>query len=86
MATALNAAWASVLLRQGAAGPSPALVADGRHLVADVVTSVGVLVGVGLVAVTGILWLDPLLAALTALNILWSGWPADAQQRRRADG
>ena len=37
-------------------------------------TSGGVLVGVGLVALTGILWLDPLLAALTALNILWSGW------------
>ena len=44
-----------------------------RHLVADVVTSAGVLVGVGLVALTGVLWLDPLLAALTAVNILWSG-------------
>ena len=38
------------------------------------VTSGGVLVGVGLVALTGMLWLDPLMAALTALNILWSGW------------
>jgi cation diffusion facilitator family transporter len=42
-------------------------------LVSDVVTSAGVLVGVGLVALTGRLWLDPLLAALTAANILWSG-------------
>ena len=41
---------------------------------ADVVTSLGVLVGVGAVALTGRLWLDPLIAALTALNILWSGW------------
>jgi cation diffusion facilitator family transporter len=73
VATALNAGWATVLLRQGRAARSPALVADARHLFADVVTSCGVLVGVGLVAVTGILLLDPLLAALTALNILWSG-------------
>ena len=73
-ATALNAAWAAVLFRQGRRAKSPALLADARHLVSDVVTSGGVLVGVGLVALTGILWLDPLLAALTALNILWSGW------------
>ena len=38
------------------------------------VTSAGVIVGVGLVALTGILWLDPLLAALTAANILFSGF------------
>ncbi len=73
VATALNAGWATVLFREGRRARSPALVADARHLVADVVTSGGVLVGVGLVALTGILWLDPLLAALTALNILWSG-------------
>jgi cation diffusion facilitator family transporter len=72
-ATTMNAAWAAVLFRQGRRAKSPALLADGRHLVSDVVTSGGVLVGVGLVAVTDILWLDPLLAALTALNILWSG-------------
>ncbi len=73
VATALNAGWATVLFREGRRARSPALVADARHLVADVVTSGGVLAGVGLVALTGILWLDPLLAALTALNILWSG-------------
>jgi cation diffusion facilitator family transporter len=50
------------------------LVADGRHLLTDVVTSGGVLVGVLLVAVTGWVVLDPALAALVALNILWSGW------------
>jgi len=40
----------------------------------DVVTSSGVLIGVALVAVTGTLILDPLIAGLVALNILWSGW------------
>jgi cation diffusion facilitator family transporter len=70
----VNGVWAWMLLRQGREARSPALTADGRHLVADVITSVGVLVGVGLVALTGWLILDPLLAALVALNILWSGW------------
>ncbi len=74
VATALNAAWAAVLFRRGRAARSPAMVADARHLVSDVVTSVGVLVGVGLVVLTGILWFDPLLAALTAANILFSGF------------
>ena len=73
LATAINAGWAMVLFRQARVGRSPALRADGRHLMSDVVTSGGVILGVGLVALTGILWLDPLLAALTALNILWSG-------------
>lgn len=73
VASGVNAAWALYLGRRGKALRSPALMADARHLLADVVTSVGVLVGVGLVALTGILWLDPLLAALTAANILISG-------------
>jgi cation diffusion facilitator family transporter len=72
-ATAGNAAWAVVLTRRGKGLGSPALLADARHLFADVVTSTGVIVGVALVASTGLLWFDPLLAALTALNILWSG-------------
>lgn len=74
VATALNAIWAWVLIRRGRRLGSPALVADGRHLVADVATSLGVIIGVGLVALTGILWIDPALAAATAANILWSGW------------
>jgi cation diffusion facilitator family transporter len=74
LATAINAAWSAVLFRRGRAARSPALLADARHLLSDVVTSAGVLVGVGLVALTGQLWLDPLLAALTAGNILFSGW------------
>ena len=74
LATAINAAWAWLLLRRGQRLRSPALVADAHHILADVVTSLGVLVGVGLVAVTGMLWLDPAVASLTAVNILWSGW------------
>ena len=73
VASGINAVWAFFLTRRGKALRSPALMADARHLWSDVVTSGGVLVGVGLVALTGILWLDPLLAALTAVNILFSG-------------
>ena len=73
VATAANAAWAVVLARRGRALRSPALLADAQHLFADVVTSAGVILGVAAVAATGLLWLDPLLAALTAANILWSG-------------
>ncbi|MFO0155649.1 MAG: cation diffusion facilitator family transporter [Alphaproteobacteria bacterium] len=73
VASSINAAWALFLGRRGKDLRSPALMADARHLWADVVTSAGVLVGVGLVTLTGILWLDPLLAALTAVNILISG-------------
>jgi cation diffusion facilitator family transporter len=72
-ATACNFGWATLLQREGRAARSPALLADARHLMADVVTSLGVLAGVAAVAATGRLWLDPLLAAATALNILWSG-------------
>ncbi len=72
-ASVINAIWAAVLLRQGARLRSPALVADGKHLWADVVTSAGVAVGVGLALVTGWWVLDPIMAALVAVNILWSG-------------
>ena len=74
VASGVNAAWALFLGKRGKALRSPALMADARHLWADVVTSAGVLVGVGLVTLTGFLWLDPLLAALTAVNIIFSGW------------
>jgi cation diffusion facilitator family transporter len=73
-ATTINAAWAVMLRREGRRLRSPALLADSRHLMADVVTSIGVVAGVSVVAVTGLLWFDPLLAALTAVNILFSGW------------
>jgi cation diffusion facilitator family transporter len=74
LATVLNASWSFVLVRQGRKVRSPALVADGIHLSADVITSVGVIVGLSLAVATGWLALDPLIAALVALVILWQGW------------
>ncbi|MBW7920881.1 MAG: cation transporter [Rubellimicrobium sp.] len=73
LATVLNGVWAWILIRHGRASRSPALIADGRHLWTDVVSSVGVALGVLLAIATGWWVLDPLLAALVALNILWSG-------------
>lgn len=74
LASAINGAWCWFLITEGRKRRSPALVADGRHLFTDVVTSVGVLFGLVLAVATGIPLLDPLLAALVAVNILWSGW------------
>jgi cation diffusion facilitator family transporter len=73
-AGALNFAWALVLIRLGAAWKSPALAAGGRHIMTDVYTTIGVLAGFALVPLTGILRIDPAVAGLVALNILWSGW------------
>jgi cation diffusion facilitator family transporter len=73
-ASVLNGAWCAVLIRRGRALRSPALVADGRHLLADVISSIGVVVALLLVLATGLAWLDPALACLVGLNILWSGW------------
>ncbi len=73
-ASIINAGWAWVLIRQGRIHRSPALAADGRHLLSDVYSSIGVLGGVGVAALSGIAVLDPILAALVALNILWAGW------------
>lgn len=73
-ATIINVAWAQVLIRQGRKARSPALEADGKHLMTDVVSTIGVLVGLILVYATGLAVLDSVLAALVALNILWSGW------------
>lgn len=73
-AALVNGIWAVTLLRKGRELRSLALAADGRHLMADVVTSVGVIVGVAAAAATGLAWLDPAVAALVAANILWSGW------------
>lgn len=74
LAGVLNGVWCWVLITRGRALRSPALVADGKHLLTDVLSSAGVLVGVGLAIVTGWSVLDPALAALVAVNILWSGW------------
>lgn len=73
-ATVLNGIWSRVLIVTGRRRRSPALVADGTHLLTDVWTSGGIILGVVLVALSGWLVLDPLIAALVALYIVWSGW------------
>lgn len=74
VATVLNGVWAWILVHRGVRLRSPALVADGRHLWTDVLTSAGVAFGVLLALVTGWWVLDPLMAVLVAVSILWSGW------------
>jgi cation diffusion facilitator family transporter len=73
-AAAVNFAVARVLARAGRAHRSIALEADARHLMADVWTTAGIVVGVAAVAATGWLWLDPLIALAVAAHILWEGY------------
>lgn len=72
-ATVVNAIWGVVLMRQGRRLKSPALVADGKHLWTDVVTSVGVACGIILALATDWWVLDPVMAGVVAVNILWTG-------------
>lgn len=74
LASVLNGIWCWVLITRGRKLRSPALVADGKHLLSDVISSIGVTFGVLLAIETGWAALDPLLAGIVALNILWSGW------------
>ena len=74
VATGLNLATGVLLLRAGRAHRSITLEADGRHLLTDVWTSVGVLVAIGLVALTGWYVLDPLIALAVGANILLTGY------------
>jgi cation diffusion facilitator family transporter len=73
IASLLNGGVAFVLMRAGRKYRSPVLDADGRHLLTDVWTSVGVLIGVGAVQVTGWLRLDALVAMAVGLNIIVTG-------------
>jgi cation diffusion facilitator family transporter len=73
IATGLNALLVAYLLRQGRRLDSPGLVANARHLRTDVWTSAGVLLGVGLVVVTGWQRLDPLVALVVGANIVREG-------------
>lgn len=74
LALVVNLLWARLLVSRGGRLNSPALTAGGRHLMSDVWTSVGVLLGLGLALVTGWAVLDPLLALLVAVNILREGY------------
>jgi len=99
LASAVNFGVAVVLLRVGKKHNSIILEADGHHLMTDVLTSVAVVAGLGLVAVTGLAVLDPLLAIAVGANISYTGCklvrrsfdglmdralPADVQARIRA--
>lgn len=74
VAALVNGLTALVLLRAGKRLRSIALKADGHHLLTDVWTSVGVLIGLLAVKVTGWLILDPIIAIGVAINILWAGF------------
>ena len=73
LAAAVNLGTALVLLRAGKRHASIALEADGYHLLTDVWTSIGVVVGVGATVLTGWLALDPLIAIAVAAHIAWTG-------------
>jgi cation diffusion facilitator family transporter len=73
VASVINLAVALLLLRAGKRHDSITLEANAHHLLTDVWTSVGVVAGVGLVAVTGWNWLDPVVALAVAGNIVWTG-------------
>lgn len=79
LAAAVNAGWALLLIRIGRTARSPALVADGRHIMTDVVTSIGVIAGLVAAIATGWRLLDPALALIVAANILWQGWKVIGQ-------
>lgn len=83
VASLINFLTARVLLAAGRQYRSITLEADAHHLMTDVWTSAGVIIGVALVGLTGWLWLDPLLALLVAVNIVWTGWRL---VQRSADG
>jgi cation diffusion facilitator family transporter len=73
LASVINGATALTLLRAGRRLRSITLYADAHHLLTDVWTTAGVLVGISLVKLTGLLVLDPLVALLVAVNIIWTG-------------
>ena len=73
VASVVNLGVATMLLRAGRRSRSIALEADAHHLMTDVWTSVGVMVGVGAVAATGWNWLDPVIALVVAANVVRIG-------------
>jgi cation diffusion facilitator family transporter len=74
VASAINLGVGKLLISAGKRLHSIALEADGHHLMSDVWTSAGVVVGVALVALTGWQLLDPLIALAVAVHIVWTGF------------
>lgn len=73
-ASLVNLVVAQILLRAGKRNHSITLEADAHHLMTDVWTSVGVVAGIGIVALTGWMVLDPLIAIAVGLNIIWTAY------------
>jgi cation diffusion facilitator family transporter len=73
LASLINLGIALLLLHGGKQHNSPALEGDGKHLMTDVWTTAGVVAGVGMAAVSGWHWLDPMVAIAVALHILHEG-------------
>ena len=73
LASVGNLVTGQILIRAGRRHRSITLEADGKHLMTDVWTSVGVLAGIGVVAVTHLVWLDPLIALGVGINIVFTG-------------
>lgn len=74
VAAVINGVWAYILITTGRRERSPALIADGRHIWTDVVSSVGVLIGLVLVILTDLVILDAMMAILVGGNVLYEGW------------
>ena len=74
LASLVNLAVGMTLIHQGKENKSILLEADGRHLMTDVYTTVGVIVGIVMVMITGWLIIDPIIAILVALNIIYTGY------------
>jgi cation diffusion facilitator family transporter len=69
----VNLALGAYLVRTGRKHASLTLVADGQHVLSDFYTSAGIVVGLLLVRLTGHTWLDPVVAGVVALNLMWTG-------------
>ena len=74
VAAVLNGVVGRILIRVGSQHNSITLRADGRHLMTDVYTTAGVVVGLGLAWLTGWNWMDPVVAILVGVNILVTGY------------
>ena len=72
---AINGLLGWILLQIGHDTESPALVADGKHVLSDFATTIGILVALGVVKLTGLAWLDPAIALLMAGLLAWTGVP-----------
>ena len=73
IASGINLFVGQLLIRTGKKHDSITLEADGKHLMSDVWTSVGVVVGVAIAGLTGLEWVDPIVAIIVGLKIGWEG-------------